>query len=101
RRKLVDLLGAETVKPGQPVGPGDLEHVPVRTVHQSGRVGQRALLAERVAIVGRNADVGEFRGDGIWGCEQRAVHAPRLPLPFGGSGGSSPWGLTQNFPVLD
>jgi hypothetical protein len=63
--QVVELLRADAVQPGEPVLAGDPEHVPVRAVHHSGRVGQSPLLGEGITIVRSHAHVGCVSRDGI------------------------------------
>ena len=53
-----DLLGEQQVQPAQPLGTGDAHDAAVGAVDDAGPADQRALLAERVAVVGGDGSVG-------------------------------------------
>ena len=53
-----DLLGEQQVQPAQPLGTGDAHDAAVGAVDDAGAADQRALLAERVAVVGGDGGVG-------------------------------------------
>jgi hypothetical protein len=78
RRQLADMLGEQQVQPAQPVLAGDGDDTAVREVDESGAVGQGALLAEQVAVVGGDAFVGSLGGDGTGQGQQRALHTASL-----------------------
>ena len=48
----LEVLAGQAVQPGEPVGARDREHVAVAAVDQARPLGERALLAQRVAVVG-------------------------------------------------
>jgi hypothetical protein len=52
-----DLLGQQQVQPAQPLGAGDADDTAVGAVDDAGATGERALLAERVAVVGGHRGV--------------------------------------------
>ena len=50
----VQVLAGQAVQPRQPVGTGDGEDVAVAAVDQARALGEQPLLAQRVAVVGRD-----------------------------------------------
>ena len=55
--QVADVLGEQQVQPAQPVVAGDGDDAAVREVDEAGAVGEGALLAEQVAVVGGDAFV--------------------------------------------
>jgi len=51
RLEVRDVLRDEGVQPGEPVRPGDSEHVAMRQVHDAAAGGEGPLLGVRVAVV--------------------------------------------------
>ncbi|GAA3051024.1 hypothetical protein GCM10020000_35190 [Streptomyces olivoverticillatus] len=84
-REIADVLGDEQVQPAQPLGAGDGQDAPVREVHETGAAGERALLAEQIAVVRGDAFVRTLGGDGAGQRQQRALrltqHGPSLRRP--------------------
>ena len=76
RLEPLEVLGREGVQPGEPVGAGDREHVPVREVDEAVTLLETTLLDGELAVVGRDAVVGSVGLDGTLEVEQGAA-APR------------------------
>ena len=74
RRQRLEALRGEAVQPGQPVRAGDADDAAMGPVHQAGRLRERALLAGRITVMGRDACVGSPGRDGAGQPEQRAFH---------------------------
>ena len=47
-----EVLAGQVVQPGEPVGSRDDQDVAVAAVDEAGAFGQRALFAQRVAVMG-------------------------------------------------
>ncbi len=86
RGEVADVLGEQQMQPAQPVRTGDRDDAAVGEVDESGAVGECALLAEQVAVVGGDAFVHALGGDGAGQGQQRALHGhtayDRMTAPF-------------------
>ena len=77
-RQAGEHLGGDRVQPAEAVGPGHGHDAAVREVDHRQALGEQALLAHRVAVVGGHAGVGPLALDGaVAGQQGRAGHPGR------------------------
>ena len=70
RRQRRQVLGRHRVQPGEPVRTGDGDDAPVREVDGGEALDEQALLAQGIAVVGRNTGVRALPRDRARGGEQ-------------------------------
>ena len=73
-REIGQVLAGQRVQPAEPVGPGDGDDLAVRPVDESRR---ERLLAQRIAVVRRDALIRRISGDGAGTSQQHAGLASR------------------------
>ncbi len=78
RRQVADVLGEQQMQPAQPVLAAHGDDAAVREVHESGAVGKGTLLTEQVAVVGGDAFVHAFGGNGTGQGQQGTLHGSSL-----------------------
>lgn len=78
------MLGEQQVQPAQPVGSGDGDDPAVGEVDEAAPVGEGALFAVELSVVGGDALVTAFGGYGTGKMEQGAAgHATKRTTPPG------------------
>jgi hypothetical protein len=72
------VVGVELVKPAPPVVTAEGDDTAMGQVDEAAAVGEGALLAEQVAVVGGDTFVHTLGGDGAGQGQQRALHTATL-----------------------